>query len=74
MHCKLPSQRSEPELTMLTSSSRSLHDNAVRVKPKVQNVKPSTFWVAILKAEKAPTGNNTEEDFLWIKSPGVSLP
>ena len=74
MCCKSPSPRSELELTLLTSSSRSLHDNAVRVKPKGQNVKPSTFWVAVLKADKAPTGNNSEEDFLWIKSPGVSPP
>ena len=39
------------------------------MKPQVQNVKPSTFWVAILKIDKEPTGNNTEEDFLWVKSP-----
>ncbi|CAF9943183.1 MAG: hypothetical protein ALECFALPRED_010769, partial [Alectoria fallacina] len=43
-----------------------LHDLAIKCKP-VATAKPSTIWVAVLRIDKLPSEDSTEEDFLWIK-------
>lgn len=50
-------------------NNSSFHQHILGLKPK-QATKPSTFWVAILKAGVKLSSNNTEEDFLWIKCHG----
>lgn len=49
--------------------NRAFHQRVLGLKPK-QVTKPSTFWVAVLKADSKVSGSNTEEDFLWIKCHG----
>lgn len=59
----------ELQLTFLQSF---LHDLAVKCKP-VATAKATTIWVAILRIDKVPSEDITEEDFLWIKCHSVSL-
>lgn len=47
----------------------SFYDRVLAVRPK-QDVKPSTFWVAVLKSDIKPSDNFKELDFLWIKCHG----
>lgn len=47
----------------------SWHSKVLAVKPK-QEVKASTYWVAVLKSDNRPSDNPKEEDFLWIKCHG----
>lgn len=54
---------------MLTCNARSFHQRVFSLRPK-QTTKPTTFWVAVLKAAVKPSNENTEEDFLWIKCHG----
>ena len=49
-----------------------LHDVAVKCKP-IATAKPTTIWVAILRVDKLPSKDITDEDFLWIKCHSVSL-
>lgn len=49
--------------------ARSFHQRVYDLRPK-QTTKPTTFWVAVLKAAVKPSNHNTEEDFLWIKCHG----
>lgn len=47
----------------------SFHTTVLAVKP-TQHVKPSTYWVAVLKSDIKPSDKVKEEDFLWIKCNG----
>lgn len=47
----------------------SFHYAALAVKPN-QIVKPSTYWVAVLKSDLRAANKHKEEDFLWIKCHG----
>lgn len=47
----------------------SFHACVFALKPN-QPAKPSTYWVAVLKADLKPSTNLREEDFLWIKCNG----
>lgn len=49
--------------------NHSLHQHVFGLRPK-QDIKPSTFWVAVLKAGVELSRETTEEDFLWLKCPG----
>ncbi|KAL9066850.1 MAG: hypothetical protein Q9161_007269 [Pseudevernia consocians] len=49
-----------------------LHDLAIKCKPTA-TAKSTTIWVAILRIDKVPSEESTEEDFLWIKCHSVSL-
>jgi hypothetical protein len=60
-------------MTHIANLLRSLHEKAKAVKPD-QPTKPSSYWVAVLKADKRPTDLNLAEvDFLWVKCHGVSI-
>lgn len=48
------------------ASSRFLHDLAIKCKPSAPT-KASTIWIAVLRVDKVPSEDSTEEDFLWIK-------
>lgn len=50
-------------------NARAFHQRVFSLRPK-QSTKPTTFWVAILKAAAKISSNVTEEDFLWIKCHG----
>ena len=45
----------------------TFHQAAFDAKPKNHASKPSTFWVAVLRANLTPSNIHREEDFLWIK-------
>lgn len=47
----------------------SFHASVFALKPN-QPSKPSTYWVAVLRADLKPSTNLKEEDFLWIKCNG----
>ena len=47
----------------------SFHNCVLAVRPR-QQVKPTTYWVAVLKSHIQPSIDHKEEDFLWIKCHG----
>src|SRR5207247_651835 len=60
-------------LSFMLTRHRSLHEISVASKPN-QPCKPSSYWIAVLKAEKLPSDPSLGEvDFLWIKCNGVSI-
>ena len=56
-------------LAIDSTERRTLREHFLKLRPD-QPIKPSNFWVAVLKAGLKLSSSNAEEDFLWIKCPG----
>ena len=54
-------------MTATMADPRMFHDKTKACKPKVY-VKPSTYWVAVLRSVKASDEALATEDYLWIKA------
>lgn len=54
-------------MTATMADPRVFHDKTKACKPKVY-VKPSTYWVAVLRSVKASDEALATEDYLWIKA------
>lgn len=63
----------QTHMTDIADLFSSLHEKAKAVKPN-QPSKPTSYWVAVLNANKRPTDLNLAEvDFLWVKCHGVRM-
>ena len=55
--------------SLLMDNARSFHQRVFALRPTL-TIKPTTFWVAVLRAAVKVSSNVTEDDFLWIKCHG----